>query len=229
MKDNSLYKLGGFASIVVGISYAVIGITTVLLPPNLTGVPNAQSPCMYFEANRGLLMTNYWAFTIGAIFALAMIPAASATVQHLGEGWVRWTASLATLGFAVAILDNYWAIVETPARAAIYASGTEAIRAALSIPGEPQAIDVQGWLGSGGVGLWVLVIGLLALRGKVFPKGLAYLWIIGAFTYFISLAASVIPDLYLSGVVIVVSGIGAILAPIGYGWMGIHLWRVGSS
>ena len=229
MKDNSLYKLGGVASIVVGISYAVLGITTVLLPPNLSGVPSAQSPFMYFEANRGLLMTNYWAFTIGAIFALAMIPAVSATVQHLNEGWVRWTASLATLGFAVSILDNYWAIIETPARAAIYISGTEAIRAALSIPGEPQAIDVQGWLANGGVGLWVLVIGLLALRGKVFPKGLAYLWIFGAFAYFTALAASIIPDLSLSGMVIVISGLGAVLGPIGYGWMGIHLWRVGSN
>ena len=36
MIDNSLYKLGGSVSIIVGISFAVIGITTVLLPPNLT-------------------------------------------------------------------------------------------------------------------------------------------------------------------------------------------------
>jgi hypothetical protein len=230
MKDNSLYKLGGFASIIVGISYVVIGITTVLLPPNLGGgVPDVQSPFMYFEANRGLLMTQYWAFTIGAIFALAMIPAVSATVQHMNEGWVRWTSSLATLGFAVAILDNYWAIVETPARAAVYVAGTEAIRAALSIPGEPQAIDVQGWLGNGGIGLWALVIGLLTLRGKVFPKGLAYLWIFGAFAYFMALASAVIPDLSVSGVGIVISGLGAILGPIGYGLMGIHLWRIGSS
>jgi hypothetical protein len=230
MKDNSLYKLGGFASIAVGISYIVIGITTVLLPSNLGGgVPDVQSPFMYFEANRGLLMTQYWAFTIGAIFALAMIPAVSATVQHLNEGWVRWTSSLATLGFAVAILDNYWAIVETPARAAIYVTGTDAIRAALSVPGEPQAIDVQGWLGNGGVGLWALVIGVLALRGKVFPKGLAYVWIFGACAYFMALVSAVIPDLSLSGVGIVISGLGAILGPIGYGWMGIHLWRLSSS
>jgi hypothetical protein len=230
MKDNSLYKLGGFASIVVGISYAVIGITTVLLPPNLGGgVPDVQSPFMYFEANRGLLMTQYWAFTIGAIFALAMIPAVSATVLHLNEGWVRWTSSLATLGFVAAIFDNYWAIVRTPARAAIYIAGTEAIRAALSVPGEPQVLDVQGWLANGGVGLWALVIGLLALRGKVFPKSLAYLWIFGAFAYFMALVSAVIPDLSLSGVGIVISGLGAVLGPIGYGWMGIHLWQMGSN
>ena len=116
MKDNSLYKLGGIASIIVGISYLVIGVTTLLLPSSLNGMPEAISPFFYFEANRGLLLTNYWAFTIGAIFALAMIPAVSAIVLQLNEGWVRWTASLATLGFVVAILDNYWAIVETPAR-----------------------------------------------------------------------------------------------------------------
>jgi len=59
MKDNSLYKLGGIASILVGISYVVIGVTTVLLPPNLGGgVPNAQSPFMYLEANYWLLMIN---------------------------------------------------------------------------------------------------------------------------------------------------------------------------
>ena len=229
MKDDSLYKLGGFASIVVGISYIVLGISTILLPPNLGGsVPEAQSPFMYFEANRGLLMTNYWAAVIGGVFALAMIPAVSAAVQHLNEGWVRWTSSLATLGFVVAILDSYWAIVENPLRAAAYVAGTEAVRATLTVPGAPQYIDVQGWLGNGGVGLWALVVGLSALRGRVFPKGLAYLWIIGAFAYFMGLASSVVPELSVSGVGIAVSGLGAILGPIGYGWMGIHLLRAGS-
>jgi hypothetical protein len=52
MKHNSLYKLGGIASILVGISYVAIGITSVLIPANLGGVPNVQSPFMYWEANR---------------------------------------------------------------------------------------------------------------------------------------------------------------------------------
>lgn len=47
MKDNSVYKLGSTASILVGISYVVIGITSVLIPAKLGGVPDAQSPFMY--------------------------------------------------------------------------------------------------------------------------------------------------------------------------------------
>ena len=107
MKDNSLHKLGGFASMLLGISYLVVMITGAFLPSILSGVPNAQSPFMYYEANKIMLLTNWWALLFGAVFALAVIPAVSATVQHLNEGWVRWTGTLATLAFAVVILDNY--------------------------------------------------------------------------------------------------------------------------
>ena len=224
MKDNSLYKLGGICSILVGISYVVVGTSTIFIPPNLTGVPDARSPFMFFEANRGLILTQYWALTLGAIFALAMIPAVSATVQHLNEGWVRWTGTLATLGFAVTIVDNYVAIVETPARAAAYISGTETIRATLSVP----QIDVQGWLSYGAVGSWIFVVSLLALRGNVWPKGLAYLGIGGALIYFLALASWVIPNLYVSGALIFIAVLGVVYAPIWFTWMGIFLRRLDS-
>ena len=86
---------------------AEMGIEVMVLPSILSGVPNAQSPFMYYEANKIMLLTNWWALLFGAVFALAVIPAVSATVQHLNEGWVRWTGTLATLAFAVVILDNY--------------------------------------------------------------------------------------------------------------------------
>lgn len=229
MKDNSVYKLGSIASVIVGISYVVIGITGVLFPSNLGGVPNAQSPFMYWDANKTMLLTQWWAMFIGAVFALAMIPAVSATVQHLNEGWVRWTSTLATIAFAVSILDNYWSIVYTDARAQAYVAGSEAIRATLSVPGAPQAIDVQGWLANGAVGLWVLVVSVLALRHQVWLKGLAYLGIFGASIYFLALLAQVIPDFVYSGAIVYIGVLGAVVAPIWFTWMGIYLWRTGSN
>ena len=40
MKDNSLYKLGGIASVLVGITFVVTGITGVIIPSKL----DIQSP-----------------------------------------------------------------------------------------------------------------------------------------------------------------------------------------
>jgi hypothetical protein len=86
MKDNSLYKLGSISSILLGLSYLVVGITGVLIPSILNGVPNAQSPFMYYQENKIMLLTNWWALLLGAVLALAVIPAVSQTVQHLNEG-----------------------------------------------------------------------------------------------------------------------------------------------
>jgi len=224
MKDNSLYKLGGICSVVVGVSYAVIGITELLLTPELTVENSAASPFMFFETNQGLLLTQYWAMALGAVFALAVIPAVCEKVRNLNEGWVRWTSTLATLGFAVTILDNYWAIVMTPARAAAYVAGSEAIRATLTVPGAPQFIDVQGWLGFGAVGLWVLVVNLLALRGSILPRLLAYLGIAVAIAYFLVVSSLVFPNL--RGMILVAAGIGGVvLGPIWYIWIGLILHR----
>jgi uncharacterized protein DUF4386 len=225
MKDRSLYKLGGIASIIVGISYVVVGITTALTPATIAGVPDVQSPFMYWGENKFLILAGWWALLLGAVFALAMIPAVSKTVLHLNEGWVRWTSKLATIAFAVVILDNYWSIVYTDARAKEYLTGTEAIRATLTVPGAPQWIDVQGWLAYGAVGLWILICSLLALRSQVWPRGMAYLGILGAFIYFLALASSTVPSLFVSGAIIVVGVIGAIFAPIWFTWMGIFLRR----
>jgi Domain of unknown function (DUF4386) len=226
VKDNSLYELGGICSVLVGLSYVVFGITFILMPPQITGIDNFASPTIIlFESNRVLVLTQYWAMTLGAIFALAVIPAVSEKVRNLNEGWLRWTSSLATLGFAVTILDNYWAIVITPAQSAAYMAADAALRAAMTLPSAPQQSDLKGWLGYGAVGLWILVVNLLALRGNRWPKGLAYLGIVVAIIYFIA----VIPAGILGDLSLVVAGVGGVvLAPIWYIWMGVNLRRKGA-
>jgi len=228
MKDDSLYKLGGICSILVGISYVIIGVTGLLESRALTVENNAQQPIMFWDSNRTILLTQYWAMALGAVFALAVIPAVSEKVRNLNEGWVRWTSSLATLGFAVTILDNYWAIIMTPRLAIAYQTGDQALRAALTVPGAPQMIDIQGWLGYGAVGLWVLVISLLALRGNVFPRLLAYLGVVIAIAYFLIVVTMIFPDI--RGLILIIAGIGGIvLAPLWYGWIGLILYRNASN
>jgi hypothetical protein len=143
--------------------------------------------------------------------------------MRLNEGWVRWTGSLATLGFAVTILDNYWSIVATPMRAIAYVRGTAELRAALTMPYSAQFIDLQGWLGDGGVGLWILVCSMLALRGRVWPRSLAYLGAVGAFAYYLALASNVIPGY--KELSLIASAAAVVLGPVFYAWIGLELRR----
>ena len=226
MKDYSLYRLGGVCSVLVGVSYVVIGVTELLMPQEYTLEQNARVPLMFFQENQALFIGQWSAMLWGAVLALAVVPAVSAKVQVLSEGWVRWTSTLATLGLAVTIIDNYWAVVLTPAIARTYMAGNEVTRIAMNTPGSALQIDVRGWLQWGAVGLWVLVVNILALRANTWPRLLSYLGIATAIGYLLVLASAVIPAL--SGIILLVAGIGGIvLGPIWYGWMGVMLLRTG--
>jgi hypothetical protein len=82
-------------------------------------------------------------------------------------------------------------------------------------------LDGQGWLGFGAVGLWVLVVSILALRGSTSSKILAYVGFALAITYFLVVVSLA---LNLATMLEIVAGIGGvILAPIWFIWMGLKL------
>ena len=157
--------------------------------------------------------------------ALAVVPAVARKVEGLNEGWLRWTTTLALIGYAVTILDNYWAIIWSEPRANAYVVGNEATRMALTVPGGAQFIDIKGWLGYGAVGLWMIVVSALALRGKVWPRPLSYLGFLTGLVGFLIVVTMVYPTFPVS--LVTVAGVGGlVLAPAWFIWMGIILLRV---
>ena len=225
MQDNSVGKLGGTAAILVGVSYIVVGIAYFLQPPELQagGIGNpfwttlAQNPTAH--------VILQWALALGGILALAAIPAISMLVRSASEGWLRWAAALAYLGFAVVAISNFRAVALERSWAADYAAGDASTQAAIATLGTA-GLDPQGWLVFGGVGLWLLVVSLLALRGDTLPLILAYLGIATTVAYWLVVAGLVL------GVALLVAigaGLGGIvLAPIWYIWMGVRV-RAASS
>jgi hypothetical protein len=85
MQDSSVRKLGGTASILLGISYLVIGVTTFLVPPEQR-IGDTDSFFRSFAANPTMLTIQYWAWALSALFGLAAVPAISAIVRPLNEG-----------------------------------------------------------------------------------------------------------------------------------------------
>ncbi len=221
MKSDSLNKFGGLCSILVGALYVLLGATYVLLPPEQQagGAPDAFYRS--FAQSSTLNMINYWAFALAAVFALGALPAITESIRSVNEGWARWTSNLAYLGFAVTAIDFFRNIALQPDRAAAYVSGDASVQAVLAAPTFLAGLDSQGWLGFGGVGLWVLMTSLLAMRSKLWPSTLAYVGIAAAVLYFLVVVSLVFNLATLLQIVAALGGVVA--APIWYIWVGMRL------
>ena len=226
MKNNSVIKLGGTCSIFVGISFLVIGATYFLLPPEQRS-GSTEAFLRSFAANPGIQKIQYWAWALGALFALAAVPAVSEIVRSANEGWVRWTSTLAQLGFAVTAVSYFTILEVQPVRAANYVCNQcqqTVIQPALVANQDLLGLDPQQWLSSGAVGVWIFVVSLLALRGGAWPRPLAYVGIGLAVVSWLLPIANVINPQLLVPIVAALGGI--VLGPIWFIWMG---WRLRSS
>ena len=225
--NRSLSKVGGICSILVGVSYILIGVTYFLLPADQrgAGAPDFVRFFQSFDQNPTVIMLQYWIFALGAILALSAVPAISEAVRNVSEGWTRWTQNLAYLGFAVGAISFFRAITLLPGTADAFIAGDFSTRAAIEGIGFP-FLDPNGWLVFGGVGLWVLAVSIMALRGGGLPKIPSYVGIAVALLYGLTVAGNV---LEIEMLISIAAGVGGIIAaPIWYIWIGVALQRSGS-
>lgn len=215
---NSLHQVGGTCSILLGLSYILLGGIHLLLPPEQRA---AGSP-MYFQSfaqNPTLLMLQYGVAALGALLAFAVVPAISKAVGWRNEGWLPWMSNLAYLGFATVAIDSARFLVYQPGRAEVFVAGDAAIQTSILVSEPLLYLDAGGLLGFGGVGFWVFTVSLLALRAGNLPKLLSYVGIAVAITYWLVMGGFVLN----SGVLFTIGAAlgGAILAPIWYIWIGL--------
>ena len=221
MKSDSLNKLGGLCSILVGALYVLVGATYVLLPPEQQAGGAADAFYRSFAQSPTLSMINFWAFALAGVFALGALPAVTESVRSVDEGWARWTSNLAYLGFAVTAIDFFRNIALQPDRAAAYVSGDASVQAVLAAPTFGAGLDSQGWLGFGGVGLWVLMTSRLAMRSKLWPNTLAYVGVAVGVLYWLVVVSLVFDNAALLQIVAALGGVVA--APVWYIWVGMRL------
>jgi len=220
MKDNTLNKLGGNCSILLGILYLLVGITYLLLPADQKQTSALDKFLLSFAQNPTTQVIQWWVFALSGLIGIAVVLAVSESVRSANEGWVRWTSTLAVLGFAIVAINNFRNIAFQPGRAAAYVQGDAVTKAAIEVSG-PFSLDPQNWLGFGAVGLWVLVGSLLALRAAIWPRPLTYVGIAVAVAYWLIVVGTVFNQETLITIAAALGGI--ILAPIWYIWTGLRL------
>ena len=225
MIGKKLSKLGGICSILVGISYVVVGITYLLGPVEQRPGADAAEFLTSFAQNPLMSILMYWAFALGAVFAIAVVLAVSEMVVSLSEGWVRWTSNLAIIGFAITALNYFRYLGYFPTMAATYATGDAVTRAATEASQSIIDLDPNYWLIFGSVGLWLLVVNLLALSGNSWPKILSYVGIAGAIAYWLVVASYVFQIYILSSIA---AAAAIVIGPVWYIWAGLRLQKASS-
>lgn len=228
MEGERLWKLGGACSMLAGVlSLAVIPISIVPL------VVTGESPAALTEADGFFTLVHRVplpfllagvGFGLAAILALALVPALEAIVEPTSPAWVRWMSAIAYLGFAVGAVSTIRGTDLAIRIASSYASGDANVHATIVAvyPLSSLSLDPWGLLQFGAVGLWIVVICLLARRRALLPSGPAYLGIGVGVLYWFGVVGEMLQSEALSGIG---SGLGIVAAGVWYVWIGWILWR----
>ncbi|MEE9464269.1 MAG: DUF4386 family protein, partial [Candidatus Neomarinimicrobiota bacterium] len=190
MECKSMAKFGGLCAILAGIAYIVIGVTYLLQPEAQQAGVGDEFLTSVAEGHT-VLMITYWAFALASLFMIGAVMAISDRVREDYEGWVRWTSTLAIIGYAVTAAAFLLLQDHTPRLAAAYVAADESARAALAAMG-PRSLDPDYWLGFGVAGLWALSVNWLAIRGGQFPKPLAYVGLLAGLAHLLVVAGGVL-------------------------------------
>jgi hypothetical protein len=208
----------------VGVLYVLIGVTFLLVPAEQQGGSGKDDIIRFlssFNENSTAMTLLYLEFALGAILAIAAVPAISGLVRTVNEGWTRWTSNLAFLGFAVVAIYYFQMMAMVPSRAAAFAAGDASTKAALAVP---IGVDPQFLLRYGVIGLWIFVVSILALRGRKLPGILSIVGIVAAVLYWLLAANDILGIATPVRPLIAIAG-GIIAGPIWYIWVGSRLLK----
>jgi len=221
MKDNSVLRLGGAMAILLGIAKVLSSVGYLLLPEALRQTAKGPVLLPAYAQNPGMLNAIFWSEALVGIFGLAVVPALASLVHRRSEGWTRWASTLALAGFVVTSVGYMASIARVPGIAAAFVAGDASTKAALAVVWRSSP-DLLGFWGYGAIGIWVLVVSILALRGKDLSTILNIIGVLLALLYILVPISVMQKSATLQ---VGIAGAGAVLAPIWYIWIGLALMR----
>ncbi len=223
MKDDSLRRIGGICSVLLGLAYLLGGLAYLLQPAELQAAADTTEFWSVLAQDSGMNTLMHWGFGFTGVFGIAVVMVVSELVRSWSEGSVRVTSGLAYVGYAVMVTTHFRSAAVYRAVAEVYVAGDASVQAGIGALGwRLFDLDPQGWLTLGAVGLWILVVNVLALREARWPNMLAYLGIASGLLSWLAVAGSVVevPVLVAIG-----AGLGIVVAPSWFIWIGVTLGR----
>jgi hypothetical protein len=219
---SSTFRVGALCAIAAGILTATAAVTYVALPSaQRVGIKGAELlPSL--AADNGLLKAEFWQLALVGIAGLGLVPALSRLVADGFAGLVRWFANIALVGYAVMAVSYFLTLGRLPKLATAYVAGDESTRAALLATWR-SSLDLQAYWQFVAVGVFILLVSVLALRLGRLSAPLCYVGVaLGVLHFFAPLGVGLWNASFITAVV----AIAIVLAPIWYVWTGMALWRL---
>lgn len=158
---------------------------------------------------------------LASFLAIAGVLALSDRLRPFHEGFVRWTVTLAIIGYSILAISDVADFYMIKRLATNYPQIDPSAQSALEATGIG-SLDSTLILRFITLGPWFLIAGWLALRKSLLPKPLAWLGLIGgsAALAFVVVSVLEVPALTMPTVMITL-----IFHPIWLIWTGLVLWR----
>ena len=215
--DGVLDNAGAVCAVALGVTTALVGLFYLLLPEEQRAQARAAELFPSFLDDGTVLRLELLALALTGVFGLAVVPYVSRLAGLRDNGWVRWTGNLALLGFAVTAVSNFRSLNRIPVVADTFEAGDEATRAAIA-PLWRATLDPDGILGFGAVGLWVVVVRVLALQRGREPRAL---WLLGLVLGAAYLLVPVAQIFDVASLVTFAAVVGVVGGLAWYGWAGV--------
>lgn len=217
-------RLGGICSILAGAIYLASGVVFFLYQVNRFDWNSIASISAFFRAVPEATLT--WGIVnlgaaLASFLAVAGVLALSDRLRSFDEGFVRWTSTLAIIGYSLTAISDVADFYMVKRLAAGYSQIDLSAQSALEVIGIG-SLDPASILRFSTLGPWFLIAGWLALRRGLLPKPLAWLGFVGGMA---ALAFVMVTVLGIQSLAMPAIIIALIVHPIWLIWTGFVLWR----
>jgi hypothetical protein len=218
------HRFGGAVSIVLAVLTALAAILYVLLPAaQRLGVPGREL-LPSFAANPLPLQLESLALAGMGVVGLAVVRPIRKLVRS-DDAWLRWASNLALVGFAVAAVGNTLIMGKLPGIAAAYVAAEPAAQSTIVVFWRT-TLDPFGLWQFGAVGVWLLVVGILALRTAHFPSLGAWLALAAGVAH---ISIPVVLLVSAQSALAVLALVAAAVIVVWFAWVGLYMWRAGAA
>ncbi len=214
------HRFGGGAAICLAVLTALAAVAYALLPAEQRlGVPGRQL-LPSFAANPMPLQLEMGLLTLMGVVGLAVVRPIRRLLSR-DDPWLRWASMLAIVGYAIGAVGNSLVMGRLPGIANAFVAADDAGKGVIAVFWRT-TLDPFGLWSFGAVGVWLLVVGIVAWRSRGLSRFGAYLAIAAGVAH---VAIPVVLLLSASSALAILAPVAAVVMVAWFAWVGLLLWR----